>query len=388
MTKNHLPQPHRLLFVDALRGFAAIYVILFHIVNVPQPNLRISDRIYPMLFNGTSGVTLFFIISAFTLCYTLYGTQPDAKSTITFYIRRIFRIIPLYYIWLIVIITYNWGLHLYMLVTPDLYLYAGFGYNLFPGKQWGIVPASWTLSIEVIFYVFFPVLFKWVTNLKKAVAFLLLTLLISYVHYVIMSRLMIYKYIIEMGILSHLPTFAAGIVIFYVHKTLGEKKQRKKSFLIFSIAIALFLTIPYVFEYIKAGYFTRIYTMTFIYAILFIGLSVCPVSFFTNRVIIFLGTLSYSLYLNHPPVIWLLLPVYKHIYSLGLHISLSWFICTLLTLAPLIGVSYVTHRFIEKPGLAIGRNLIKKIANRKENKRQVLAPARHFDSSVGQAAKL
>ena len=152
----------------------------------------------------------------------------------------------------------------------------------------GVVPAGWTLSVEMIFYLFFPLLFKWVTDLKKAVIFLLLTLLISYIHYVVMSRLNISKYIIDMSIASHLPTFAAGIVTFYIYKTTGNKKNQYRSIFIFLTGVILFFTTPYLFAYMNTGYFTRTYTMTFIYAVLFIGLAIRPCHFLLT------GYLSFS----------------------------------------------------------------------------------------------
>jgi peptidoglycan/LPS O-acetylase OafA/YrhL len=61
------PQAERLHFIDALRGLAALYVLLFHFVMIPQPKLYVPPAIRPLVLNGWSGVTLFFVISAFTL---------------------------------------------------------------------------------------------------------------------------------------------------------------------------------------------------------------------------------------------------------------------------------------------------------------------------------
>ncbi|HQP41218.1 MAG TPA: hypothetical protein PK004_07185, partial [Smithella sp.] len=54
----------RLGFLDALRFFAIIYVIISHLILIPQPNLAIPEWIAPFLINGgDAGVSLFFVLS-------------------------------------------------------------------------------------------------------------------------------------------------------------------------------------------------------------------------------------------------------------------------------------------------------------------------------------
>ena len=61
----------RLGFLDSLRGFAAVYVLSMHLAFVPTPATPLPDIIrIPVLFGGT-GVTLFFVMSAFSLCFTM-----------------------------------------------------------------------------------------------------------------------------------------------------------------------------------------------------------------------------------------------------------------------------------------------------------------------------
>ena len=74
------PQAERLHFIDALRGLAALYVLLYHFVLIPQPNVYVHPAIRPLVLNGWSGVTLFFVISAFTLCFTLDQRKQRASA--------------------------------------------------------------------------------------------------------------------------------------------------------------------------------------------------------------------------------------------------------------------------------------------------------------------
>src|SRR4051812_43931332 len=91
----------RLDYLDALRGFAVLLVLMVH-----ASELTAGAALTPVLSNfiesGRYGVQLFFLISAFTIFYTLHNGD---KSPRNFLIRRFFRIAPLYYI---AVCYYSW----------------------------------------------------------------------------------------------------------------------------------------------------------------------------------------------------------------------------------------------------------------------------------------
>lgn len=74
-----------------------------------------------------------------------------------------------------------------------------------------------------------------------------------------------------------------------------------------------------------------------------------------NPLTSYLGKISYSLYLNHPTLVYILIPVYLAIYKLGLGSIVAFFICAILTTCILIPISSLTFRFIEAPGMAWGK---------------------------------
>jgi peptidoglycan/LPS O-acetylase OafA/YrhL len=150
--RTALSNANRLPFVDSLRGLAALYVVAFHTAVMPWPALRLPAWLKPWLLNGSSGVTLFFVISAFTLCLTLDGKQHEPRNSTRFYLRRLFRILPLYYVWLLIMALWKIGPNQLLVERKALGLYAVFGYNFFPKHQYGLVEGSWTLSIEMMFY--------------------------------------------------------------------------------------------------------------------------------------------------------------------------------------------------------------------------------------------
>ena len=83
-------------FIDALRGLAFLGVLVHHAVaRIPHLNssvVRVAEQ-------GHEGVELFFLVSALTLFFSLDSRRrSERRPTLNFFIRRFFRIAPLFYI--------------------------------------------------------------------------------------------------------------------------------------------------------------------------------------------------------------------------------------------------------------------------------------------------
>ena len=96
-----LPNSHqkmkRLVYLDSLRGFAAVWVVFYHMIFLAKPNLQTPDWL-SFLRVGGMGVTIFYIISSFSLCLTMPRHISTGKYLKSFYIHRAFRILPLFYV--------------------------------------------------------------------------------------------------------------------------------------------------------------------------------------------------------------------------------------------------------------------------------------------------
>jgi peptidoglycan/LPS O-acetylase OafA/YrhL len=95
--KNHIPA------LDGIRGVAVLMVMLFHIC----PGLfRAEDSLFKvvrrMAYIGQLGVDLFFVLSGFLITGILLRSKGSVGYFRNFYIRRILRIFPLYYGFLLV----------------------------------------------------------------------------------------------------------------------------------------------------------------------------------------------------------------------------------------------------------------------------------------------
>src|SRR5215210_2024076 len=81
----------RLVFLDALRGLAAMAVFVSHAAERVSPILR--DIVHTRFDLGHFGVTLFFLCSGFIIPFSL----ERQNSLASFWISRIFRLYPLYW---------------------------------------------------------------------------------------------------------------------------------------------------------------------------------------------------------------------------------------------------------------------------------------------------
>ncbi len=172
--------------LDGIRAMAAIMVILSHLpVGHTFPN-EIIQKIWEFAKNGRHGVYIFFVLSGFLITrLILSNTNFTLKK---FYLKRIYRIWPLYYLvlainFLIILPLLNinnqypgnniW-LHLFFLSNFNLYDLLINGTKLLPALNIG-----WSVSIEEQFYLFWPLIFIFFTKNKTRIVFIFILMVIS-----------------------------------------------------------------------------------------------------------------------------------------------------------------------------------------------------------------
>ena len=355
--------PNHIEAVDALRGLAAVLVVLFHLIFVPVPNLEMSPIVRPMVVAGGSGVVLFFVVSAFTLCLSMASRREKKRPLASFYLRRLFRIVPLYYFLLVFSVLrdrYVFSMHH---SRADILLAASFGYNFVPGKNEGIVNASWTLGVEMIFYLLFPLLFRLVNTLEKAVAFYLGALLAATGFQAIITHSSLPPPLqvsfFHLSFARSLPPFAAGIMAYFIFTRWIQHRPSNRNLALWLISVSLI-------AHVITGYTKWVllepdyYWHALIYGGLLTGLLLYPFPLFVNRVTKWYGKISYSLYLNHPICLWLLSSQFPKFYR-HLPPTIAFVGCFALTLAVLTPLSYATYKFVEEPGIRWGSRVIRNL---------------------------
>ena len=155
--------------VDGLRGMASLSIVLFHCFYGAMVLLKDFDRIsvfaaqlpswLGFLANADKAVDVFFMVSAYLLGGALMR-ETERSGTIAardFYIRRLFRIYPLFLLGLAVYALGNPGLAARNLVYNLLFI------DNFQMKN--IIPVGWSLSIEMQFYLVLPMLMGWLLRM-------------------------------------------------------------------------------------------------------------------------------------------------------------------------------------------------------------------------------
>jgi peptidoglycan/LPS O-acetylase OafA/YrhL len=101
----------RIIELDGLRGMAILFVLVSHYITTqgmwtdatPGPPLgTLLSHFQRLFYMGWAGVDLFFVLSGFLIGGILLDARTSPRYFGTFYARRIYRIFPLYYLWLAV----------------------------------------------------------------------------------------------------------------------------------------------------------------------------------------------------------------------------------------------------------------------------------------------
>lgn len=317
MENNKLP---RLEIIEVLRGLAAFMVAGFHLAStgyLPKENIVAQSFSY-----GWAGVNIFFIISGFILPYSMYAGNYSMRNYFQFLKKRIIRIEPPYIISFLVII---------LLVAFTRYHSGGsssftsiIGHiayiNAFTGEPWLNI-VYWTLAIEFQFYLTIGLLFTLLLK-KKMVTQVLIFVLFLAINLIPVKE--------GLGILpGYFNFFMFGMLLFKYHIKLINKNYFLCYFVILSV-------------------FTAWHNSIFLSCLAIV--TVLIIQFFKQKTIksnslMFLGSISYSLYLIHSPVEIILGVLVKKVNTNPYFISFSIFIILAVTVA----ISYFFYLIAEKP---------------------------------------
>lgn len=380
-------EPTRLDFLDALRGLAAVYVIAYHLIYIPSPNLAVPAWARLWAENGGTGVTLFFVISAFSLFYTTPARFKQRLPWVSYVMHRLFRIAPLFYIWIVLTLVRD---HLVFGASHpwwEIGASATFVFNFIPTHQEGFVWASWTIGVEMLFYVVFPFLYVRVKNVTGAIAlaiglmlaWMFIQVVIDYLKISPAASASMHQWFFP----RFLPEFSMGAVAYFLLK---DHVPRLKQNTVVAGALGLLLVLAATYIYIaimqntgQLGLPDNRYAKAICCLLLVIGLSLRALKALVNKATVFLGKISYSIYLAQPTAILLLEPVYKKIYAAtsgGMAVSIAFVGCFLLTLAVVIPFAALTYYLVEKPGIKLGKRCYAWIESRVRSRDAMPQPQR------------
>lgn len=192
--------------LDGLHGLLVLYVMYHHFALVFDSAMMAGNSVLQAFASsGALGVRCFFIISGFVIFHQMHRRWlMDPKPIQNFYIRRFFRIIPLW--WLVVLLYAIF--HKLDASVIGLNLTFLFGFVMYDRTMMP-VPQSWSLFVEEFFYILFPWLYRNIISVRGALLGLILSLVVASLWRTFASFLGVptTNYFIEYFPLANMPFF-------------------------------------------------------------------------------------------------------------------------------------------------------------------------------------
>ncbi|MEO3680738.1 acyltransferase family protein [Shewanella vesiculosa] len=332
--------------IDGLRAIAVLSVLFFHL-----------DSSY--LPGGFLGVDVFFVISGYLITRIIYSQKLDNDFYFTeFYSKRIKRILPP--IFLLLSLVYVLG---YFIMLPydfyklciSIFSVLFFSSNIqysfrtndyFSGdsSEWPLLH-TWSLSVEEQYYLLFPLILILFLKKSKNNLFLVLCILslLSFCIAQYLSYIKDYKSISYYFIFTRMGELLIGSLLAVSTISLGLKQFKSNLLSIVSLIIILFLFLFVDNSFIFPGFIALLLCMPV--AIIINSKDTVVNKLLSHKYLVYVGTLSYSLYLFH----WPILAFYRYVFNFGYDGYKIPKIDSLILLVVIFLFSLFSFYFIEKP---------------------------------------
>jgi peptidoglycan/LPS O-acetylase OafA/YrhL len=285
--------------LDAVRGIAILLVMLVN-TSEKYPALHIQR----VVGNGWMGVDLFFALSGFLITGILLDTKDSPDYFKNFYVRRVLRILPLYYaillfMFVLVPLLRPAEAHTVMERSSPWWAYPVFLQNFLvagPTLAAGPLGTTWSLAIEEQFYLLWPLVVRFCSQAQlRRIATIMIVLTVPLTYYLASHHFQIYSNVFcrQVGLMA-----GALLALLVRKENFAPFRHLRTAWLLFAVTLSL----AFVSAHFEARWLA--FTMVGLAAASFIFLAQYSEqrwlqAALRNRFLIYSGTISYGLYLLH-----------------------------------------------------------------------------------------
>ena len=349
----------RLEYVDALRGIAILGVILDHSGWVSLQ----TGHTFELALTGQRGVQLFYMVSAFTLYLSLDSPRKEHHRLSNFFIRRFFRIAPLFYLAILLnMLLYSLKPH-YSPLRDLGWFQIALGFLFLNGASPKAVNTvaigGWSVAVETTFYLLLPLLHRYIKTIPRAILlFVVSGAILEPLSMWLASRAIgppLQTYFSLVWFPAEFPVFVLGILTYFVWKKYVRGAEGHRD-----LSLLLILASGLIFWGCLPSPDRHLYSSSLLFLTLILALSIHPWAIFVNPFTRFLGKISYSLYLLHFFVDLAVGSLFSHLshYPASRYIlerPAGLVLSFLLILGPSIPIAMFTWKYIEEPCIRLGR---------------------------------
>jgi peptidoglycan/LPS O-acetylase OafA/YrhL len=355
----------RLGALDGMKGIAAVMVAFFwHYQHFSPASYPFSFIAYWPYNHSWIMVDLFFVLSGF-IFYKIYKRKimEHNVSFKQFLVLRFSRLYPLHWLALIIVAVFQ---IIRKCAGRDFFIYNYNGLFYFLKNilliQNGWLNTSlsfngpaWSVSIEVMMYLIFFAIFYHSKNRTSYLVFYLLLIYLGMAIYFSRPDGPLVNLQVSRGLVGFFIGCITGEVFDYNSSNL---KKVKTILLFLCILSILFLTIvPGIFGYKVIKSWHMVYTLVLFPSLIIVVLRVGFLSTFLSlKPFVYLGSLSYSIYLLHFPL-QLIIKTIDEIYNLSINYSSKLFFFGFVL--AVIFFSHISHFYFERPMQNFIRNKFK-----------------------------
>lgn len=339
--------------LNGLRAIAALSVLFAHISQEGIADFGLMNLSnFPM---AGYGVTLFFVISGFLISFLLIKEIEKTKTIDIkkFYLRRILRIWPIYYLFIAICFFALYYLdQTKLIVVPEIWYYIFFSANIPFVFQQGILILVhyWSIGVEEQFYLFWP----WLVRLSKKNI-----LKLSVVFFVLLFSAKLFSWVIW-GVHSDIYRFlmvtrfhcmmlgAIGAFVFMNNYKIIIGILTNKLIQVFSWL--LFLVMGFGLIHIPAVIGQELVAFISLSMILSQVSNKNHIFSLENKYFDFIGKISYGIYVIHPLIILLLSRLLKDV-EVALWLKYPIVYGSVISLT--IILAWVSYSYYEKPFLKL-----------------------------------